>query len=134
MKTLIFMTMTILVSEGVFAQNEKPLNKVIQFTDSIFSFKKIQPNILNNVNIEIELQNSLVFLQTSNNTSNGFKISNDFLQNDIIYKNYSNLFINHCGYLENGLNTNYSSKDLLIGNIMDNIINNFLLRKLFIKD
>jgi hypothetical protein len=77
-------------------------------------------------------------LQNPNGFENEYIGLNNFLPfkylgDDINYKDYSNRFINHCGYLENGISTNLNHKNLMIGNILDNAINNFLIRKLFIK-
>ena len=49
-------------------------------------------------------------------------------------KDYSGYFIDHCGALKNGVSADFKTSDVFVSDIIDNFVNNYVVRKLIFKN
>lgn len=136
MKKILFIIPFFFITEIIISQNDNNI-----FSENDFSFfYKITLNNLSLLDFKNQVKRDYLILQKQSNFneelvfSNYFKSSKKIVRSNLNYKNYSKFFIDHCSYLEDDLRTNFKSKDLMIGNIIDNTLNNYIIKRLLLKN
>lgn len=102
------------------------LENVVFTTDSVFGvdFQSYNTKRYDMNFSGTEIQKNLNFLS--------FQVANRFLPTTY-NENYSEIFLTHCGPLEQGLYLPVKGEDAIVSHVFDNLLNKYLLPKLFSK-
>jgi hypothetical protein len=121
----------------------KAISQNNDFKTPLFVFDSIEFNaiefktVLSNFNAnefsvydESSVINSSKF---SDKNSNSLYNTVVFNNKSYEYKDYSNYFAKQCGALKDGLTVDYNAKNQIVGNVLNNALNNYVIKKLFFK-